>query len=549
MSLQLKKLGRILVVLSIVIFTFIMIIPVQASSADFSGHLDNSDTYIAECLDYGEIHSFSVTTSGTYTMAFAATFNNLASSSAYVLAVISPTTSVYDQIGFLDKGSNVDSPITYFPPDLIADQTYYLIVTGCEYMALGHYSSVDFTITIAGAGDIIGGTPTPIPTDSDSDGVADTSDNCPNDANGGQEDADGDGTGNVCDSTPNGDNDSDGIDNLKDNCPDDANSGQEDSDSDGAGDACDSTPNGDNDGDTIDNLKDNCPDDANSGQEDSDSDGAGDACDSTPSGDTDSDGIDNATDNCPNDANADQTDSDSDSTGDACDNTPNGDTDSDGVDNATDNCPTTANAGQNDGDADGVGDACDVTPSGDVDSDGIDNAVDNCPTVANPGQADSDGDGIGNMCDATPDLDSDEDGVADIDDTCPNKGSRGFGVSDDGCPPHIVLPPDSRINWQYGDLNAVIYKHADGAVVYCHNGNTWLGMHVNQASVDAWDASQPQEIPVLEVDHAGCRTAFYILDSGEYQINVWSAEGKIYEMIANNLHFDNATMRYYDPNE
>jgi hypothetical protein len=42
-------------------------------------------------------------------------------------------------------------------------------------------------------------------TDDDLDGVPDCVDNCPNNANPGQEDNDGDGTGNVCDSTPDGD--------------------------------------------------------------------------------------------------------------------------------------------------------------------------------------------------------------------------------------------------------------------------------------------------------------------------------------------------------
>lgn len=52
-------------------------------------------------------------------------------------------------------------------------------------------------------------------------------------------DADGDGIGNVCDSTPNGDTDNDGVDNLADNCPAVANPDQADTD---IGNACDLTP-------------------------------------------------------------------------------------------------------------------------------------------------------------------------------------------------------------------------------------------------------------------------------------------------------------------
>ncbi len=62
-------------------------------------------------------------------------------------------------------------------------------------------------------------------TDTDTDGVPDACDNCPNTPNANQADSDSDGVGDVCD-----------------NCPSDANPGQQDSDSDGVGDACDPKP-------------------------------------------------------------------------------------------------------------------------------------------------------------------------------------------------------------------------------------------------------------------------------------------------------------------
>jgi len=84
--------------------------------------------------------------------------------------------------------------------------------------------------------------------DADGDGIFDSVDNCPDDANPGQADADGDGVGDACD-----------------NCPDDANAGQEDTDGDGLGDSCD-----------------NCPEAANPDQDDADGDGVGDACEPLP---------------------------------------------------------------------------------------------------------------------------------------------------------------------------------------------------------------------------------------------------------------------------
>jgi hypothetical protein len=161
----------------------------------------------------------------------------------------------------------------------------------------------------------------------------------------------------VCDDAAAQDWDLDGLENPFDNCPLDANAGQEDRDGDGAGDACDPYP-----GDPEDDARDrdgvgadvdNCPLTENPEQADADGDGVGDACDV-----------------CPATADPQQRDGDNDGVGDACepdldgDGIPNDadeDIDGDGVANSEDNCDKVANADQRDlADGDGVGDACDT---------------------------------------------------------------------------------------------------------------------------------------------------------------------------------------------
>ena len=118
--------------------------------------------------------------------------------------------------------------------------------------------------------------------DSDSDGVVDTEDNCPADANGDQADSDGNGVGDVCDggSTPT-DSDGDGWNDNEDNCPDVFNSDQADSDGNGIGDACDSGLPLDSDSDGVPDESDAFPNDA-SEQNDADGDQVGDNSDACP---------------------------------------------------------------------------------------------------------------------------------------------------------------------------------------------------------------------------------------------------------------------------
>ena len=233
------------------------------------------------------------------------------------------------------------------------------------------------------------------PPDGDNDGVPDTMDNCPADANPGQENNDGDSAGDVCDD----DDDNDTVEDTLDNCPLDANTDQADNDLDNIGDVCDP----DDDNDTVLDGVDNCPIDANTDQADNDLDNIGDVCDPDDDNDTVLDGADN----CPIDANTDQADNDLDNIGDVCD----PDDDNDTVLDGADNCPIDANADQADNDLDNIGDVCDP----DDDNDTVLDGADNCPIDANADQADNDVDNIGDVCDPDDDNDTVLDGV----DNCP----------------------------------------------------------------------------------------------------------------------------------
>jgi FtsP/CotA-like multicopper oxidase with cupredoxin domain len=344
--------------------------------------------------------------------------------------------------------------------------------------------------------------------DTDADGVIDAVDNCPADANPGQEDADGDGIGDACDAMPldfdndgaddgadncpltanpgQEDGDGDGIGDVCDNCPASANPGQEDTDGDGIGDVCD--PSTDSDGDGVADAADNCPADPNPGQEDADGDGIGDVCD--PLTDSDGDGVADASDNCPADENPGQEDADGDGIGDVCD--PLTDSDGDGVADASDNCPADANPGQEDTDGDGIGDACD--PFNDTDADGVADAADNCPLIANADQIDGDGDGVGNVCDNCPDTpnasqaDTDGDGIGDaceVGNILPvaegdaaqvqqgNRNSVRFNLTGNDTDEDGTIDPDS-IAIVSGPSGAVVTIHNDGTgdvTLELRNGN------------------------------------------------------------------------------
>jgi len=259
--------------------------------------------------------------------------------------------------------------------------------TGCDAL------STDITLTATSVDN--GNNGSCLLFDTDGDGIVDVSDNCPNDANAGQENNDGDALGDVCDP----DDDNDGILDGSDSAP------------------FDEFECADSDSDTCDDCSvAGTSQPANDGT-DTDTDGLCDAGDP----DDDGDGVADGSDGDPLDAFV-CSDTDSD-TCDDCSVSGSQTPSNDGPDNDTDGL---CDAGDPDDDNDGFADGADCQPNN---------------ASVNPGAAEVCNDAIDNDCDGDTDLadsdcatfDTDGDGVPDVSDPAPSDNSVCGDSDSDTC--------------------------------------------------------------------------------------------------------------------
>ena len=126
---------------------------------------------------------------------------------------------------------------------LFRDDTNTTISDDALRSLAGEEAPLTYTCAPPGSGQRMG-------IDRDLDTVLDGNDNCPGVDNPGQEDADMNGVGDVCEAAF-VDTDMDGVQDSLDNCPSDANPLQENFDGDGLGDACDLDDDNDGLADTV----------------------------------------------------------------------------------------------------------------------------------------------------------------------------------------------------------------------------------------------------------------------------------------------------------
>ena len=339
---------------------------VYANTSSGGGSGNNTSANDAHCLTIDNISM-----SSTYILAFdlvnicsiQINYPGVNASANHAGVSGLPNTSSWWYYAIGPNGSYNVSIQLYFDENVSNNTVVDLVINPTILNCRGVYSwhdcpdsSSNYTFTYVILSNNSGGNTT---NDTDGDGVPDSLDAFPMDANE-TSDNDGDGVGDNADT----DDDNDGVSDQEDAFP------------------FDSGASNDTDADGIADAYDNCIAVSNPSQADADMDGIGTECDA-----------DESNGNSGNNTDDNNADGNTDGNNTGGDNTD--DNNADG--NYTDGNNTTGenNTGGN------------VTLL-DTDGDGIDDSTDNCQFVANPDQADTDGNGVGTACDVDEILNSDE---------------------------------------------------------------------------------------------------------------------------------------------
>jgi hypothetical protein len=114
----------------------------------------------------------------------------------------------------------------------------------------------------------------------------------------------------------------------------------------------------------------------------------------------------------------------------------------------------------------------------------------------------------------------------------------------------ITMPPDDRINWQFGDSNVgILYPGHDGAVdLYIYVTGEYIFNFVIPDELAVYEDNPPSTNTLLkQVENI----SVYILTTGQIQFNFGpDAEGKVWALVLHDLSDRDRSQSYYvDPNE
>ncbi len=101
-------------------------------------------------------------------------------------------------------------------------------------------------------------------------------------------------------------------------------------------------------------------------------------------------------------------------------------------------------------------------------------------------------------------------------------------------------PPDNRLNWQFGDDLAVLYVQQDAAGnpalhIYCVNANSAGVLGLVVTSADLAGIPDPPARNTLVAQSAVCAVSFWVLTTGEYQVNIRNTAGKVFVIVMQDL--------------
>jgi hypothetical protein len=134
--------------------------------------------------------------------------------------------------------------------------------------------------------------------------------------------------------------------------------------------------------------------------------------------------------------------------------------------------------------------------------------------------------------------------------TCDGNGTGTVTSVRQTLPSTPSVPPDNRINWQYGDSNVgILYPGYEGGLdLYLYATDNYISNFITPADVAPYEGNAPAQNTLIS--SAGS-VSVYILTGGEIQVNFGpDAEGKVWVLIMKDLgDRENEGSYYLDPHE